>query len=413
MKRSSVSSSVESANRSSNGEVTNNINADQGGSATGGNTINKNKSNNTTKHRATTNKIFSGGNTRLRRRQKRSGMYRKQQAVKALQKKVVNYDLGAAELATSLMPTNEEITRAVDKEYNASKKGALADKFRSSASKIAAAQKKASKIIEAMLKDWDKGGHGFVPHIKPDGIIRIIWENWNSLKYFTEKDHNRIRTIEEIRKHWNADLVGGCELMVDWSQADDDFFDLFGMGEERRGAAAYNKKESNERAQPGGTSLMAFGQISPYVTKVTPDSTGLGRWVTLTLSSGSKVVNVVMAYRPCFPSSIRRRGKDRLGSTVWEQQDRYFRARGEFRDPLEMFDTQLLELMRGWRSDDEEIILMGDFNTHVYESHLATQLRKDDICLQEQFQKLFDSDAPYQQMSKLGSIKLYQPSTGP
>lgn len=159
MKRSSVSSSVESANRSSNGEVTNNINADQGGSATGGNTINKNKSNNTTKHRATTNKIFSGGNTRLRRRQKRSGMYRKQQAVKALQKKVVNYDLGAAELATSLMPTNEEITRAVDKEYNASKKGALADKFRSSASKIAAAQKKASKIIEAMLKDWDEGGH--------------------------------------------------------------------------------------------------------------------------------------------------------------------------------------------------------------------------------------------------------------
>jgi hypothetical protein len=80
--------------------------------------------------------------------------------------------------------------------------------------------------------------------------------------------------------------------------------------------------EINESAQPGGTSLMAFGQISPYVTKVSPDSTGLGRWVTLTLSSGSIVVNVVMAYRPCFPSSIRRHGKDRLGSTVWEQQDR-------------------------------------------------------------------------------------------
>ena len=109
MKRFSVSSSVESANRRSTGEVTNNNNTDHGGSVGGGKSINKNKSNITTKHRATTNKIFSGGNTRLRRRQKRSGVYRKQQAMKALQKKVVNYDLGAEELATSLLPTNEEI----------------------------------------------------------------------------------------------------------------------------------------------------------------------------------------------------------------------------------------------------------------------------------------------------------------
>ena len=100
-----------------------------------------------------------------------------------------------------------------------------------------------------------------------------------------------------------ADIVGGCELQVDWSQADQDFYDLFGMGEDGKSAAAWNKTERNERCQPGGTSLIAFGQISPYVQKVEADSTCLGRWFTLSIANGEKEVKIVMVYRPCFPNS--------------------------------------------------------------------------------------------------------------
>jgi hypothetical protein len=251
-----------------------------------------------------------------------------------------------------------------------------------------------------------------VPLKKPDGIIRFLWENWNSIKLFTEANHERIHTIEALRKHYNADIVGGCELMVDWSQADQDFFDLFGMGEERKGAAAWNKHERNERCQPGGTSLMAFGQISPYVSKVEPDSTGLGRWVTLTLANGEKEVKVVMAYRPCFPTSIRRRGRDKLGSTVWEQHERYFRDRGEFRDPLELFDVHITDMIRQWRDNDTEVILMGDFNDNVYEGSLARILASADIRLTEQFQRLFNQDAPYSHITGTEPISAVFASPG-
>ena len=68
------------------------------------------------------------------------------------------------------------------------------------------------------------------------------------------------------------------------------------------------------------------------------DSQNLGKWTYLKISNAYKTVQVVMVYRPCVPSNIRRRGKDREDGTAWEQHNEYFRARGEERDPLEMFD---------------------------------------------------------------------------
>ena len=106
-----------------------------------------------------------------------------------------------------------------------------------------------------------------------------------------------------------------------------------------------------------------------------------------------------MAYRPCMLSSIRRPGKYQEGGTVWEQHDRYFRARGEERDPLEMFDTDLLGDLRKWRKNGEEIILMGDFNQNIQKGKPQETLTADDIGLEEQFRKLYDKDAPFSHMS--------------
>ena len=52
------------------------------------------------------------------------------------------------------------------------------------------------------------GGYGYyVPDKKPDGIFRIIWENWNSIKLFTGKNHDIISKINEDRKRYNADIM--------------------------------------------------------------------------------------------------------------------------------------------------------------------------------------------------------------
>ena len=209
---------------------------------------------------------------------------------------------------------------------------------------ISAMQRRHERAIETMMKDWVDGGHCYIPDKKPDGVVRIIMEDWNSIKLCTEKNQEGISKINKTRKRYNADIMLGCEPQVDWSMADIEhqFYKLFEFWELKEGKAAYNSNEHIQRCQQGGTSAMAFGRLSSYVTEMGADSQNLGRWTYLKISNSYKTVQVVMAYRPCMPSSIRRRGKDREGGTAWEQHDRYFRAQGEERDPLEVFNSDLL-----------------------------------------------------------------------
>ena len=93
------------------------------------------------------------------------------------------------------------------------------DKFRRKVVQIPAIQRRHERMVEAMMTDWMDGGHGYVPDKKPDGIIRIIMENWNSIKLFKEKNQERISKINETRKRYNADIMLGCKPQVDWSMA--------------------------------------------------------------------------------------------------------------------------------------------------------------------------------------------------
>ena len=73
--------------------------------------------------------------------------------------------------------------------------------------------------------------------------------------------------------------------------------------------------------------MMSFGSFSDYVVESKSYDTGLGRWTYQTIKNAYKTVRIIVAYRPGKnpPSSLRRRGigRHKLGSTVWEQHDRY------------------------------------------------------------------------------------------
>ncbi len=68
---------------------------------------------------------------------------------------------------------------------------------------------------------------------------------------------------------------------------------------------------------------------------------------------------------------------------VWDQHSQYFEARGEIRDPRSMFRLDLVSLLRWWKADGDEIVLMGDFNENVYSGQIAGSLAGDDLRLQE------------------------------
>ena len=175
--------------------------------------------------------------------------------------------------------TTEELRQTVDKDYNGTTRGSIADTFQREAAKTNSFQWKQERRVNYLVKDWSIGGHGWVPTKKPDGTVCLVFENWNSLKFRTEKN----RSIHDTRNKLNADILSGVESQVDWTQADGDkqFHDILGVGEDWRSLAACNTTEPIAQAQPGGTGMMTFGTFSQHICPVgcddsCKDSTGLG-----------------------------------------------------------------------------------------------------------------------------------------
>ncbi len=83
-----------------------------------------------------------------------------------------------------------------------------------------------------------------------------------------------------------------------------------------------------------------------------------------------------------------------MGQAVCDQHTRYFESRGEVRHPRQMFQADLLHLMRSWKTAGDEIILMGDFNENVYEGNLAQHLLHEDIRMSKLCQKTTGSRLP-------------------
>jgi hypothetical protein len=62
--------------------------------------------------------------------------------------------------------------------------GADAIWFTKMAEMIYKAQTQEKAMVQELLDQWWKGGHGFVPDVKGDNIIRLGCENMNCLSLF-------------------------------------------------------------------------------------------------------------------------------------------------------------------------------------------------------------------------------------
>ena len=74
-----------------------------------------------------------------------------------------------------------------------------------------------------------------------------------------------------------------------------------------------------------------FGRMSAQVAESEEDYTGLGRWSSQLIGKGAIKTRVVDAYQTC---EKRPNSKD---FTVFEQHERYFEPRGDFRSPQTIF----------------------------------------------------------------------------
>jgi hypothetical protein len=81
--------------------------------------------------------------------------------------------------------------------------------------------------------------------------------------------------------------------------------------------------------------------------------------------------------------------------TVAAQHERYFRKKGNFKKPHEVFSTQVLIQLRAWQAVGDEIILFIDVNKNVYTGPLTKALRGEGLLMEEQALCSTGKEAPH------------------
>jgi hypothetical protein len=97
--------------------------------------------------------------------------------------------------------------------------------------------------------------------------------------------------------------------------------------------------------------MVAFSYLASYVISSGVDQTGLGRWSWIQVGTGEHQTQIVLAYQPCRLSGCRLIGHNGLmkgRGMVAAQHECYFRKKGNFNKPQEIFSTQLITQLMVW-----------------------------------------------------------------
>ena len=346
------------------------INNREGKSSRRSNNNNNNKNNNNQQQH---NKQQQQQSSRRRAKQQRASRWKESQAARSFKEQYRVFDRGSERFKKKLQPSSEELLNYVNGQVQQAQSNPN-DKLKSTAYEIAQQERRAEQAVQRDVNSFLQGNwYGRVPKEKPPHVIRWIFENFNSLCVFT---HGRkINTINQLIATYQADGLAGCEIQADWRYASEDqlWKNLFGKGKEVRSQVGHNTTEKLRRDQKGGTAMSTFGRLSASVIETGCDHHNLGRWTWILVGEGSTRTRFVVAYQPCDP------GKDTAGETVWDQHARYFEALGDGRSPRTIFFEQLVSQLLIWKSQKEAIVLMGDFNEHVYSGRLAKRLACTDL----------------------------------
>jgi hypothetical protein len=220
---------------------------------------------------------------------------------------------------------------------------------------------------------WQDKKYGHTPREKPEHLIKIAMKHFISLCILLR--NTKVTPINNLCQDFKVDLLCGCKMQVDWQQVPQArrFHNLFGVGMDTRSIVAHNINELNTRNQFGGCAMMAMSTLAHKVVNSGVDPTGLGQWCWMLIGLGQKKSCIVMAYQPSNSSG------QTAGTMVKDQHSCYFQSIGDARLPRTIFCKQLVAQLLIWKASDNNIVLLGDFNEHVYSGCLARRLAEHEL----------------------------------
>jgi hypothetical protein len=118
---------------------------------------------------------------------------------------------------------------------------------------------------------------------------------------------------------------------------------------------------ANKFYKPGGTLIMAQGDLVGRIKDRGSDSLGRWSWMTM-VGKNQRLVTVISAYQVCI------RPTNRTGTTAYHQQESLLRQKGiKKAKPRKYFQHDLDEFICLCKTRQELVILMGDFNEALNE----------------------------------------------
>ena len=220
-------------------------------------------------------------------------------------------------------PSHEDLVQQVNQEYNASlpTPQSVTAEIKATAAEIRQSMQSERKVIQDLLSSWDAGAFGFIPSEKPDGRIRVMFENWNSLKLL-QPGKRHVGRLNSLINQLQIDCVAGCEAGFNWSNMPDSlsFHQVLGFGKTRKSVTGYNRHERLGRSscQHGGTAMMALELLSNFVVQ-DKGADALGRWCWMKVGTGAVFTRLIVAYSPIKPGSTVRKKAKGMGKRVWQQ----------------------------------------------------------------------------------------------
>ena len=195
-------------------------------------------------------------------------------------------------------------------------------------------------------------------HKKLSGSVRLVYENSNGFTpWFPNND--KLTLAKTFLNNVSADCYISVETRAQWDMLHPahQLNSIFQSDKPIRTVTAHNKNEAITRAQEGGTAIIMFDRMATLATKSSSDP--LGRWCWTTFEGkNNSITRLMVAYNPCKSKNTRLK-------TVYSQQRRFYRSKGDNRCPRVIFREDLDRILARWTTNGDKIILFIDANENL------------------------------------------------
>jgi hypothetical protein len=223
------------------------------------------------------------------------------------------------------------------------------------------------RVLEEVLRI-----HGAAPARKADGVIWLIYENANGISNRLS-NNNKVEKAKEIINNLEVDIMAYIEHQLNMQDRHNvnGFNQLFKGGEaEIQSVVAHNVHKNFGTVQEGGTSLMAFKQLTERIEhdQSGKNKMGFGRWSAMTFKGSVDRTRVICRYNLCY-------NKNPESSTTYQQHCRFFvTQKRDLTCSRTKFREDLVAQLQRWCEKGDRLIVCLDTNKDIYKKTLGKAL---------------------------------------